>query len=60
MKYIMAHDLGTTGDKATLFSQTGSLVASSFAGYETFYTGPGMVEQDPEEWWTAFCKTTSE
>jgi len=56
----MAHDLGTTGDKATLFSQTGSLVASSFAGYETFYTGPGMVEQDPEEWWTAFCKTTSE
>ncbi|PNQ04313.1 sugar kinase, partial [Mesotoga sp. SC_NapDC3] len=60
MKYIMAHDLGTTGDKATLFSETGNLVASSFFGYETFYPGPGMVEQDPEAWWTSFCRATSD
>lgn len=28
MKYILAHDLGTSGNKATLFSEEGSLVAS--------------------------------
>lgn len=56
----MAHDLGTTGDKATLFSEAGNLVASSFFGYETFYPGPGMVEQDPEAWWTSFCRATSD
>ena len=28
MKYLLAHDVGTSGDKAALFSQDGSLIAS--------------------------------
>ena len=27
-KYILAHDLGTSGNKATLFSEDGKLIAS--------------------------------
>lgn len=60
MKYLLAHDLGTTGDKATLFSETGNLVSSSFAAYNTYYPGPGMVEQSAEEWWVAFCRSTED
>ncbi|MEA2066939.1 MAG: FGGY family carbohydrate kinase, partial [Thermotogota bacterium] len=58
MKYILAHDLGTTGNKATLFSAAGELIASSFKGYETYYSGSDRVEQDPEDWWNSFRKAT--
>jgi xylulokinase len=58
MKYILAHDLGTTGNKATLFSEAGELIVSSFKGYETYYSGSNQVEQDPEDWWNSFCKAT--
>ena len=33
MKYILAHDLGTSGNKATLFSQEGRLVTSEVHSY---------------------------
>jgi xylulokinase len=55
---ILAHDLGTTGNKATLFNIQGKLVASSFYGYETDYLHPGWAEQDPEDWWDAFKIST--
>lgn len=29
-KLILAHDLGTTGNKATLFDENGCLIASDF------------------------------
>jgi sugar (pentulose or hexulose) kinase len=32
---LLAHDLGTTGDKATLFDEKGALLASAFAPYPT-------------------------
>ena len=28
MKYILAHDLGTSGNKATLFSEEGKMMTS--------------------------------
>ena len=56
---ILAHDLGTTGDKATLFSAEGSLLCSAFEPYETFYPRAGWAEQDPAEYWRAFCASTS-
>jgi xylulokinase len=31
--YILAHDLGTTGNKATLHDREGKLVGSAFYGY---------------------------
>jgi xylulokinase len=50
---ILAHDLGTTGDKATLFDARGATVAAAFATYETAYPQPGWAEQDPAHWWQA-------
>ncbi len=56
--YILSHDLGTTGDKATLFSPEGKLISSSFVAYLTFYPETGWAEQDPLGYWRAFCEAT--
>ncbi len=56
--YIIAHDLGTTGNKATLYDAEGALVGSAFHGYGTEYAHTGWAEQDPEDWWRAVCAST--
>ncbi len=56
--YILAHDLGTTGNKATLYDKEGRLVSSAFYGYETEYTHTNWAEQNPEDWWQAVCGST--
>ncbi len=58
MTCILAHDIGTTGDKATLFGEDGSVVASAFAPYPTYYPHPGWCEQDPTDWWNAVVTST--
>ncbi len=55
---ILAHDLGTTGNKATLFNTSGEIVASAFHGYGTEYAHIGWAEQNPEDWWEAFQHTS--
>ena len=55
---ILAHDLGTTGNKATLFSLDGTLIASALKEYDTFYPQNGWVEQNPEDWWAAVVSST--
>jgi len=57
---ILAHDLGTTGNKASLFDRQGRAVASAFAGYEVSYPRPGWAEQDAEDWWQAIAASTRE
>lgn len=52
-QFILAHDLGTSGNKATLYSAEGEVIASAFHGYETFHPHSNWAEQDPEEWWRA-------
>ena len=48
---ILAHDLGTTGNKITLFdAETGAVVASVFEAYGTAYPHPNWAEQDPADW----------
>lgn len=56
--YILAHDIGTTGDKATLYDREGNLHESVFFGYRTEYAHIGWAEQNPNDWWTAVCTTT--
>ena len=36
-KYLLAHDLGTSGNKATLFSIEGQLIASCTYNYDVYY-----------------------
>ena len=56
---ILAHDLGTSGNKASLYTEEGELVSSALAPYETYYSHSGLwAEQDPEEWWQAVCLST--
>jgi len=56
--YILAHDLGTTGNKATLFDSDGRMVGSTFSGYEVSHPQPTWAEEDPADWWRAVVDTT--
>jgi xylulokinase len=60
MKYLLAHDLGTSGNKATLFDTEGRLVKSVVYSYNTDYFNSNWAEQDANDWWKAVCSTTSE
>lgn len=55
---IVSHDLGTTGDKATLVSNSGEVIAAFLSTYSTDFGPGGKAEQDPEAWWTAACEAT--
>ena len=55
---ILAHDLGTTGDKASLHEDDGRLVAAVTVRYGTRYADGGVAEQDPEDWFAAACAAT--
>ncbi len=59
-KFILAHDLGTTGNKASLFDEQGLIRASSLSTYGTEYPQPNWVEQNPEDWWKAVCISTKQ
>ena len=59
-KYILAHDFGTSGDKASLFTTEGKFVATKTTGYPSITLSNGGVEQDPDDWWSAFCTSTKE
>lgn len=52
---VLAHDLGTTGDKATLVSAEGAILGSVTVAYPVDFGADGKAEQDPEDWWSAFC-----
>ena len=58
MAYLLAHDLGTTGNKAVLYSTDGVQAGSRTVGYETSYPRAHFVEQDAEAWWNAVCSAT--
>ena len=57
--YIVAHDLGTTGNKATLYDAQGELKASCFCEYGTAYPHANWAEQNPDDWWRAVCISTN-
>lgn len=57
-QYILAHDLGTSGNKASLYDETGRLVGSATFNYDTNYPKAGWAEQDPNDWWKAVCLAT--
>lgn len=55
---ILAYDLGTGGNKATLYDAEGRLLASAFVPYETEYPQAGWHEQRPEAWWDSVVRST--
>ncbi len=57
-KYLIAHDLGTSGNKASLFSTEGQLVKSYTVSYPVHFFDSNHAEQDPMDWWNAVCEAT--
>lgn len=55
---LIAHDLGTTGDKASLHSDDGRTVASVTVDYPTRFARGGVAEQDVSSWWGAVGTAT--
>lgn len=55
---ILAHDLGTGGNKASLYDVDGHCLAASFVAYPTGYPAPGWHEQRPMDWWDAIVQST--
>ena len=60
MKYILAHDLGTSGNKAVLYNQNGVLKADHKFNYITSHPASHLAEQDPNDWWKAVCECTTQ
>ena len=59
MKYVVAHDMGTSSDKAALVSQEGEIIATFKADYPTYYPYPAWVEQNPDDYWRGVCAASS-
>jgi xylulokinase len=57
-QFIIAHDLGTSGDKATLFTTKGKQLRSHTVPYDVRFFNGNYAEQDPENWWDAVCDAT--
>jgi xylulokinase len=55
---LIAHDLGTSGDKASLHEADGRIVAAVTASYPTRYAADTTSEQDPHDWWDAVVAAT--
>jgi xylulokinase len=60
MEYILAHDVGTGGNKAVLTDRDGRIICSETQEYGIHHPYPGWAEQNPESWWEAIVKTTRE
>ena len=58
--YLLAHDLGTSGNKAVLYDSDGNLIKSVTYSYPVFYSNNNWAEQNPDDWWKAVCETTRE
>ncbi len=52
---LLGVDIGTTGAKALVFNEAGSIVAYSFKEFGIYHPQKGYAEQDPELVW-AVCK----
>lgn len=58
MDTILAYDLGTGGNKASLYTADGRLIASEFMPYATEYPQAGWHEQRPLDWWASVVEST--
>jgi xylulokinase len=48
-KYILAHDMGTSSDKAMLVTVYGDIIGSAKKEYQLYVPQPGFAEQEPND-----------
>lgn len=53
--YILALDLGTTGNRAFLFDATGGVISQAYQELTQYYPQSGWLEHDPLEIWQTTC-----
>lgn len=58
METLLAFDLGTGGNKASLYDPRGRLLAADFVSYPTEYPRAGWHEQRPQDWWESVVRST--
>ncbi len=56
-EYLLGIDIGTSACKAAVFDLDGHVAAQHTQEYPVYYPKSGWVEQDPEEWWEAVCRS---
>ncbi len=54
-QYILALDLGTTGNRAFIFDRKGNIVSQAYKELTQYYPKPGWLEHDPLEIWQDTC-----
>lgn len=59
-KYLLGIDIGTSSCKVAIFNKQGEVIASCSGDYNVYYPQLGYVEQNPEEWWEAICRTVKD
>jgi xylulokinase len=52
-QYLVIFDIGTTAAKTIIFDASGSILYKAYQEYPTQTPSPGIVEQNPEDWWIA-------
>jgi len=57
-KYILAHDVGTSNNKAVLVDVEGKVHGKCMVPYDVSYPQPGWAEQSPDDWWRAVTETS--
>jgi xylulokinase len=58
LEKIISFDLGTGGNKASLYDAQGICLASAFVPYPTQYPEVGWHEQRPVDWWSAVLESS--
>jgi glycerol kinase len=53
--YILALDLGTTGNRAFVFNAEGKIVGQAYKELTQHYPQPGWLEHDPQQIWQDTC-----
>ncbi|MFX0057023.1 MAG: xylulokinase [Candidatus Hodarchaeota archaeon] len=55
--FVAALDLGTTGCRTFIFDIDGTIVASDYQEWESYYPTPSYVEQNANSWWESIKDT---
>lgn len=57
---LIGVDLGTSSLRVIVYSVRGKILASAHGIYPTYKPQPLWVEQEPKDWWQAFCNSIAE
>lgn len=57
--YLLGIDIGTTGSKALVIDQAGTVVATAMTEYPMMTPQPLWAEQNPTDWWQATVTSIS-